>query len=449
MKKQKILHITPHLGGGVGRVILNYFSRVCKNDSVVHSIVCLDYANDNAVASAKKNNFRLYGNMAGQKTRLLRMTAAADIVLVHWWNHPLLYDLLVRSVLPPCRLVMWSHSSGMYQPNVFTEKILNYPDMFVFTTPMSFKTKEIEGYRGKNKNSLRSIWSTGGVENAATLRRMPHKGFNVGYLGTVDYAKLHPDFLKICAKINIPDAKFIVCGGPKEKDILEDAKKMGIAGKFNFTGLVEETEKYLSIFDVFGYPLAPYHYGTCDQSLQESMAAGIVPVVISNPMESFMVENGVTGIAVKDENEYVLSIEKLYINASFRDYLSRNARDYALRTFSLDSMVTEWDSTFAEILAFSKKERAWKHEKSIVELLPRDVFLESLGKYAEDFEVYCRASSDSEKERSAAKIREKSLSYAWRSETKGTVHQYHSFFPEDEVLSFWSNIMTAGIQVLH
>ena len=50
MKKQiiKILHITPHLGGGVGRVVLNYLSKYKNNLDIKHRVVCLDYANDEA-----------------------------------------------------------------------------------------------------------------------------------------------------------------------------------------------------------------------------------------------------------------------------------------------------------------------------------------------------------------------------------------------------------------
>ena len=41
----RILHITPHLGGGVGAVILNWVTFDKNNE---HKIITLDYANDNA-----------------------------------------------------------------------------------------------------------------------------------------------------------------------------------------------------------------------------------------------------------------------------------------------------------------------------------------------------------------------------------------------------------------
>ena len=46
MNKIKILHITPHLGGGVGRVLLNYLSKVKDDNCFIHQVACLDYAID-------------------------------------------------------------------------------------------------------------------------------------------------------------------------------------------------------------------------------------------------------------------------------------------------------------------------------------------------------------------------------------------------------------------
>ena len=62
--------------------------------------------------------------------------------------------------------------------------------------------------------------------------------------------------------------------------------------------------KLLSNFDVFGYPLSKYHFGSCDQSIQEAMTAKIPVVALNNQMESYMIKNNVTGYLAKDENEY-------------------------------------------------------------------------------------------------------------------------------------------------
>ncbi|MCL5030015.1 MAG: glycosyltransferase family 4 protein [Bacteroidetes bacterium] len=438
---RKILHITPHLGGGVGRVLINYLSKVKPDTFFSHEVACLDYANDNAFNTVKNIGLHLHDKMAGEHQQLLKMIAAADIVLIHWWNHPLLYDFLVRQTLPPARIIFWSHTSGFHSPYVFTEKALNYPDMFVFTTPISYETNEVRSLPDERRKSLRVVWSTGGVEHVKSVKPKEHTGFNIGYIGTVDYCKMHRDFLKINSKIKIPDAKFIVCGGPSEKQIREESKFYGMDNQYTFTGQIDDITNFLSEFDVFGYPLAPYHYGTCDQALAESMASGVVPVVLSNKMERHMVTDGLTGMVAQNEKEYINAIEKLYLNNELRTYLSINAKKYAVKTFSLDTIKQEWEKVFEEILAFPKTIKKWKINLQGTDISAKDIFLESLGNYAESFISYCNSSSKKEKKKYSDKIKQFAESAVWQADSKGTVHHYHSFFSDDVYLSEWSELM--------
>jgi len=441
IKKTKILHVTPHLGGGVGRVLLNYFTKVKGEQSFVHEVVCLDYANEHALNVAKNIGLMLTDRMAGKGQQLLTMIDGADIILIHWWNHPLLYDFLVRTELPPCRVVMWSHISGFHPPYVFMEKIFRYPDLFVFTTPVSYETKDVQNLSDETKKKLRVVWSTGGVEHIKNVKPKSHKCFNVGYIGTVDYCKMHPDFLDMCSQVDIPDVNFIVCGGPKEKEIQQQAKRLGIDGKFTFTGLVSDITKYLSAFDVFGYPLAPYHYGTCDQALAESMACGVVPVVFSNRMENQMVKDGVTGMVVDNNEEYGNAIRELYRNKELRTHLSENARGYACKAFSLEMIRHEWEKVFEETLLLPKTARKWEINKSNADISAKDVFLESLGEYGKDFISYCNAVSPQGKETSAKRIKELGESPIWQARTRGTANHYLEFFPDDDHLAVWSRSM--------
>ena len=441
MNKHNILHITPHLGGGVGRVLLNYLAATRNDTFFEHKVICLDYANANAVSTACKVGIVLLDNMYLRPGTILEEIESADIVLVHWWNHPLLYDFLVRQTLPPSRVILWSHISGFHSPYVFTEKILKYPDFFVFTTPVSYDVDEVKGLTEAQKSILRVVWSTGGVEDVCSIKAKSHTGFNVGYIGTVDYCKMHPDFLGMCCQIKIPDVNFIVCGGPKEKEIRKEAEHLGFGKKFDFAGLVADITEYLPVFDIFGYPLAPYHYGTCEQALAEAMAAGIVPVVLSNRTESHMVKDGITGILAKDKSDYVNAIHRLYNDTDLRYSLSQNAKTYATQTFSLETMVREWEKIFDETLTLPKTFKKWEIIKNDSELSAKDVFLESLGNYGEDFISYCKARGDKDKIKSKKKIKKLAESANWQAETRGTVHHYNYFFQDDTYLSLWSRLM--------
>lgn len=441
--QKKILHLTTHLGGGVGSVVLNYLEGTANDENFSHRVICLGYADEHAVSTLKKAGVPLMDRMSSDHKEILTQIADSDIVLIHWWNHPLLSDFLMREQLPPSRVIFWSHIVGSTAPNNFTEKLLTYPDLFVFTNPLSYEVKEVKELDAEHKKRLRDIWSTGTVNHVTSLKFKKHDGFNIGYIGTVDFAKMHPDFLEISDRVNIPDVRFIIIGPPNGKQMSEEAKRLGIGDKFNFTGFISEAEKweYLSTFDVFGYPLVPGHYGTCDLALQEAMATGVVPVVFANPMERCMVQDRVTGIVARDKDEYVRALEELHRNPDLRHKLSKNAREYAINTFSLKKMTSDWDETFHKILNLPKTLRKWDMEKKPEDITPKDIFLESLGHHGGPFTSYCTATNDEERATALVKIRELAKLPAWQSETKSSVHNFNSFLPNDPFLSFWSHYM--------
>lgn len=414
MNNVDILHITPHLGGGVGQVLLNYFAFDKINN---HTVVTLDYANEKALKIAEKAEFRIFSDMHKRTDQILKFFSNADLVVVHFWNHPFLYDFLIRNSLPAARIVFWAHISGLEAPYVFSEKILDYPDKFIFTTPLSFNTKEVHAF--PNKSKLEVVFSTGGIEHVKNITPQVHMGFNIGYIGTVDYAKMHPRYVEIHKQIKIKDAKFIIVGGDNEKEISKTSD-----ARFEFTGKVTDICPYLEQFDVFGYLLNEKHYGTAEQVLQEAMAAGVVPVVLNNPAESLLVKHGETGFVAKDVVEYQKYIELLYRNRKLKEQLSKNAKRYALGAFSLENMTLKWNDIYQEMLNIPKRERGYSRSPDIK---PIDVFLESLGDYRKPFVTYLKTND-------ATLLKETLRLPQWRSDTKGTPKQYYSFFPGDKEL---------------
>ena len=243
----------------------------------------------------------------------------------------------------------------------------------------------------ERRAALRVVWSTGGIDDMLTVGRKPHEGFRIGYIGTVDYSKLHPRFVHMSGRVAIPGAHFVVCGGPSQKQIEDEARQQGISDRFTFTGQVSDIKKYLSTFDVFGYPLAPYHYGTCEQSLGESMAAGIPPVVMANRAERSIVEDGVNGLIAADEEGYAHAVERLYHDPELRGCLAENARAFARERYSLDVMIARWENIFAEALRLPKKQRQWQGSQQGGRVSAAGLFVESLGDYASAFRRHLQA----------------------------------------------------------
>ena len=157
--KTNILHITPHLGGGVGTVLLNWLTYDKSNR---HSIVTLDYANEKGVNICNDNGIPLFQQIKANE--ILQKIEKTDITVIHFWSHPLLYDFLIRNPLPKSRIIIWSHVSGAKPPYVFNQKLFDICDKFVFTTPISYS------YVSQN-SKIACIFSTGGTEKFENLKK--------------------------------------------------------------------------------------------------------------------------------------------------------------------------------------------------------------------------------------------------------------------------------------
>src|ERR1700690_1948584 len=103
-RKNSILHIVPHAGGGVGAVLRSLLTadstRECRYS---HSVASLEYLNE--VTRKHCDEYGIHwideGAMLGRED-LFALLDSADIVLTHWWNHPLLMRLLSEG-LPATR----------------------------------------------------------------------------------------------------------------------------------------------------------------------------------------------------------------------------------------------------------------------------------------------------------------------------------------------------------
>jgi hypothetical protein len=339
----KILHITPHLGGGVGTVVMDWMDKVTAANDHDHQIVCLDYANEKAKTWAWSEGFPLEEQVALRPQIAEFEIGHTDIVFIHFWDHPMLAELLSKP-LPNCRMVFWCHKNIPY-----SQKELDYPDVWIDTSP-------IQGH-GKY------IWSTGNMERFLAIKPKSHKRFNVGYVGTVGYQKIHPHFIELCKEIQIPDIRFTIVG-----DITTGTVSQGEGlgriydSRFTFTGKVDDVAPYLAEMDVFGYPLHPDHYGTCEQSLGEAMSAGVVPVVMDNPAEKLI-------LGEYRQNGFVCSTEKDYINAvsylyewngdlvTSRNEMETNIRNRAKELYSFDTMISQWNDVFESMMEKPKTKR--------------------------------------------------------------------------------------------
>jgi glycosyltransferase involved in cell wall biosynthesis len=436
-----ILHITPHTGGGVGTVILNW---ILKDNLNQHCLMLLGYADIKTVKICNENNIKCYEKVDKDIPFLYSEMNVADIIIVHYWNHPLLLNFLVDRLLPSCRLVTWFHNSGFNDPYSLPENIIEMSNRMVFTSPISYDLPICKYLLPKFKSQLRDIWSTGGVEKYKSVKHKEHDGFNILYVGTLDFAKIREDFIFICLQIlkEIPEATITICGnGSSMQEMVEQVNDLDLQDKIKFEGLVSDLIPYFEISDCFLYLLDSKSFSTCEQVLGESMASGLIPIVFDNACEKEIITNELNGFVVSTIKECVDRIKELYEDKEdgiFWSQLSLNAKLTAQEKYSIDKMIDKWNNLFEEVILEEKKEKEWSTNFTNIYGIGTVAFLESLDyDNAKLFHEYVSY------ERKIEQLFRSNLQ--WHSESKGSIKQYLKYFPNDKYLNKFQRIMDEDI----
>ncbi|MDR3156972.1 MAG: glycosyltransferase family 4 protein [Lactobacillales bacterium] len=437
----KITHIISHLGGGVGKAVTTLINESRKFGNYDHSVICLDEISDFSKRLIQLNNIEVQGNCS-----LHEICHNSDIIQIEWWNHPLINKFIFSNKLGAARIIIYSHIAGFFPPSVFNDSIINYADKFVLSTRFSLEHKLIKNTLNKSKNKIKVIPSlSNSIIDMREIVSIKHNNFNVLYVGTVDFSKMHPNFVAMSSSIKIPGLKIHVCGGEMQNVLKKQAKVLGKENLFEFHGFVDNVGDFLAMADVFGYPLNEKHYGTGEQVILEAMSAGVVPVVFNNGCERNIVINNQNGLIVCNESEYVKAIEFLYNNKNIRKKLSKNAKKYASEKLNLSKYASAFNEIYDEILREGKKERNFEIDyrinKYFVPIGAR-IFLTFLGKYSFYFEKSIFASDIQDLIEADFHIAR--LSYEMKSKSKGSAFHYLRYFPNDFLLLYWCGLLSFG-----
>ncbi|PPJ47886.1 glycosyltransferase family 1 protein [Rhizobium sp. KAs_5_22] len=324
----KILHITPHLGGGVGKA---HAAIQGATDPVVgRAYYLLEQPRDRRYADlVEQAGGRLHH--AGQGVSLAELIEDADIVQIEWWNHPRLYHLLATADLPPMRSLFWAHVSGLCAPYIPTG-LIAAAGRFVFTSPCSLQSPDIAALPGAVRARLGVVGSGFGFEDERTADAMPASGTSaaVAYLGTVDFVKMHPAFFDIIDAVDNADIRVSVWGGfDPEGEPARRARAMRHPERVQLQGQTADPRAALQAAGIFFYPLREDHYGTAENALIEAMSLGLVPVVLANPAECAIVTDGVNGVVAADPADMAARLGRLLEDSDERARLSAAARTTA------------------------------------------------------------------------------------------------------------------------
>ena len=406
----RVLHITPHMGKGMGKCLSGLAIGAQKYDpGIQHEILLLEppvntFFND----MCEKSGVKIYNCPNKETTK--KLLVESDIIQIEWWNHPMTFKFIHTFPKFPVRMIMWNHINGCNHPYLVPE-LVDIPTKFVATGKYTFDNPYwTESQRAHVKEVVPVINSSGGLEGF-DKPLAPHEGFNLGYFGTIDYTKMSPDFVSYCKEVSdIPDINFVIIGsGNGLEQLKEDVKKQSLEDKFIFTGFSQDPASELARMDVIAYLLNDYTFATTENALLEMMSVGLPVIVFDQCSEQYIVDDRETGIKIKSKIEFREAILALYENKSLRKKLGDAAKKYVNSTYTQENMVRNMHLIYRDIM--------YHYPAKVVD------FEKLWGKTPYDWFKF-----------SLAPDKDAMKKEVMKNNDKQSIHQFIRYFPEDEKL---------------
>lgn len=427
-----ILHIAAHMGAGAGKAI----SGIAISDKAnEHTIILLDKPEKyDHIKRCEQNGISVKICPTAEEER--EEASKADVIVVSWWHHPLTYRALMNIANVPSRMVLWCHVNGLYYPKPNPAFILCF-DACMFTSKKSF---ENEGWSTKEKNEIYEksalVYGIGDFNP----EKLPQKNdyqvkrekMRVGYVGSLDYAKLHPDFAGwIKAAIEKNKNICFELAGDVTGGLRHDVMEQGLSDYVNFLGFRENVKELLTQWDAFIYFLNPCNFATTENALLEAMACGLPVVASDGIVERSIIEDGTDGILAGDGEAFAKQLGRLSKSRELRETLGKEARANMIRKYDMRENTLRFDSVIRKTAREYKKVRDFK---KVLGDEPFEWFLSGCGaedaKKMEDLSTVDQSNADLEEVRQCVV----SLEGIFKGKAKASVSQYTEYFPEDRRL---------------
>ncbi len=302
----------------------------------------------------------------GAVLRLARLLRAADVRIVHCHNHgALVYGALAARFVRGARVVYTVHgavTSARRSTARFLKLGIVHEVVFVSANARNVARAAGVGESGHahtivNGVDVSAYADRDGAGGAAVRRALgiAPEAPVCGIVARLTEAKDHPTLFAAVAALRatLPSLHCLVVGdGELRAELERDVAARGLQGVVHFTGARDNVRDYLNAMNVF--VLSSVTEGLA-MTLLEAMSAALPVVATRVGGNAEAVEDGVTGVLVPASSPGQLAAAMMSVlgdDARARA-MGVAGRERAMRRFSLEAMVAQYQAVYEVALAGS------------------------------------------------------------------------------------------------
>ncbi|WP_298499356.1 glycosyltransferase [uncultured Algibacter sp.] len=224
--------------------------------------------------------------------------------------------------------------------SLFYKKIYNKLDIIVCQS--NDMAKDMTTNYGISKSKVKIINNP--ISNIQPLKIEPKQNNLIRFVtvGRLSKEKGHIRIIKILSELKFDFIYTLVGDGDEKEDVFNEAKKLGIMDKIVHIPFTKKVNEILSKNDMF---LQGSYVEGFPNALLESCVAGIPVIAFNVPGGTKeIVEHGVNGFLVKNEEEYINYLNKKH------EWNPELIRKSVYKKFNKEKILQEYENLFLQIL---------------------------------------------------------------------------------------------------
>jgi glycosyltransferase involved in cell wall biosynthesis len=419
----EVLHVIQQFGrGGASQALI---SLIDVETSSRHRVVSLIPAVPSARYHLVEKGIPLFENPP--QLELESLVESADIVQIHFWNTPELYEFMSRPIT--ARLILWSHVAGKTAPHIVTPELASYSDLII-STGLPFDNLCDRGLVIKPRTPHNITQSPRPTEKT--------EPFTVGIFGTLDSSRSEASAFDVFIAAKLPGAKLLVVGNGNLLPIWRaQAESLNMLDRIEFTGFVNDVGSQLSRMDILLHMPRKDSFATSDLALQEALLAGVVPVVTSGTPVTDLVRHGFDALIALDADECALHLRALFQQPALLARLREEGLRRSHAEFHPQSTTREFENLYRQLM----DQPVRTHQLSI-DLADTGAqrFIATLGFVADTFKVSATRGNGWQEADEIISLSSPALIGAGA----GGILHYRGYYPHDPMLRYWAGLVFAN-----